>query len=118
MGAVYFFHPLVWWSNRQLRLWREDACDELTIATLQGQRGVYGRALLKVAEIVGYAPPPVVLGILDSPTPARKRLARILEGANPAHTRPWWARYLPVLVLAAVLLPGDRRRGSPWPPQT
>lgn len=72
-------------------------------------RHAAGRALLKVAEIVGYAPPPVVLGILDSPTPARKRLARILEGANPAHTRPWWARYLPVLVLAAVLLPG----GSP-----
>lgn len=108
LGAVYFFHPLVWWSNRQLRLWREDACDELTIATLQGQRGVYGRALLKVAEIVGYVPPPVVLGILDSPTPARQRLARILEGPNPPRTRPWLC-YLPVAVLAAVLLPG----GSP-----
>jgi hypothetical protein len=109
LGAVYFFHPLVWWSNRQLRLWREDACDELTIATLQGQRGVYGRALLKVAEIVGYTPPPVVLGILDSPTPARERLARILDRPGAARMPPWGMRYLPVLVLAAVLLPG----GSP-----
>lgn len=111
LGAVYFFHPLVWWSNRQLRRWREDACDELTIATLQGQRGVYGRALLKVAEIVGYVPPPVVLGILDSPTPARQRLARILEGPNPPRTQPWLC-YLPVAVLAAVLLPGGSPPGT------
>ena len=111
LGAVYFFHPLVWWSNRQLRRWREDACDELTIATLQGQRGMYGRALLKVAEIVGYVPPPVVLGILDSPTPARQRLARILEGPNPPRTRPWLC-YLPVAGLAAVLLPGGSPPGT------
>ena len=57
LGAVYFFHPLVWWQQPATAALCEDACDELTIATLQGQRGVYGRALLKVAEIVGNAPP-------------------------------------------------------------
>jgi beta-lactamase regulating signal transducer with metallopeptidase domain len=106
LGAAYSFHPLVWWSNRQLQLWREEACDELTVATLRGQRGVYGRALVKVAEIVGYVPPPVVLGMLDSPAPARQRLARILDGRAPADVRSGWLRYLPVLALAAVLLPG------------
>jgi beta-lactamase regulating signal transducer with metallopeptidase domain len=36
LGAIYFFHPLVWLANNHIRKLREDACDELTVAQLDG----------------------------------------------------------------------------------
>ena len=78
LGTLYFFHPLVWWANRELRRLREDACDEATVTCLQRRRP-FGMAIVKVAEILGYAAPPLSLGVLDGKTPTQQRLRRILD---------------------------------------
>lgn len=106
LGALYFFHPLVWWSNASLRRLREEACDELTVAALDGERRTYGEALVKVTEIFGYASPPLALGVLESVSPARARLGRILDPQLPPGTPISWRGAAGVLLLAAVLLPG------------
>ena len=45
----FFFHPLVWLTQREWRLAQEMACDEWAVQTTQAPRRDYGRLLLKVA---------------------------------------------------------------------
>jgi beta-lactamase regulating signal transducer with metallopeptidase domain len=106
LGAFYFFHPLVWWANAWLRRLREEACDELTVAALDGDRRIYGEAIVKVTEIFGYASPPLALGVLESKSPARARLGRILDPQLPQGAPLTWRTAFIGLVLAAILLPG------------
>lgn len=112
LGALYFFHPLVWWANASLRRLREEACDELTVLALGGERRTYGEALVKVTEIFGYASPPLALGVLESKSPARARLGRILDPQLPQDLPASWRNWGAVLLLALVLLPGAGGRSS------
>lgn len=113
LGAVYFFHPLVWWANRRIRELREDACDEMTVAALEGLRKPYGSALLKVTEMFGYASPPLALGVMETKHPARRRLQRILDPNLPTRVQLGWGSYVMLLVFAALLLPaGPGRTGA------
>jgi beta-lactamase regulating signal transducer with metallopeptidase domain len=112
LGAVYFFHPLVWWANRRIRQLREDACDERTVAALEGRRKPYGEAIFKVAEILGYAAPPLALGVLDSKAPLAQRLRRILDPRLPAAARFRWTSALAVVAAGAILIPSGARRDS------
>lgn len=106
LGALYFFHPLVWWANSELRRLREEACDELTVSALGGERRTYGEAIVKVTELFGYASPPLALGVMESKSPARERLRRILDPQLPQGGRLSWPSLAGVCVLAAFLLPG------------
>lgn len=110
LGAVYFFHPLVWLANRQIRQLREEVCDERTVATLQGHRKPYGEAIFKVAEILGYAAPPLALGVLDSKTPLKQRLARILDPTRTTDEPPHWpSSLLTVFAVGVILIPNGAR---------
>ncbi len=109
LGAVYFFHPAVWWANRQLRQLREDACDERTVAVLEGNRKPYGEAIFRVAEILGYSAPPLTLGVLDSTSPLTQRLKRILDPRLPLDGGQPWKSTLILIVAVAVLLPAGAR---------
>ncbi len=42
--TLLFFHPAVWWASRQLRIAREQCCDDLAVAVC-GDRVTYARAL-------------------------------------------------------------------------
>jgi len=106
LGALYFFHPLVWWANSELRRLREEACDELTVTALDGQRRTYGEAIVKVTELFGYASPPLALGVMESKSPARERLRRILDPQLPQGGKLSWQSLAGIGVLAAFLLPG------------
>jgi beta-lactamase regulating signal transducer with metallopeptidase domain len=105
LGAVYFFHPVVWWANRRIRQLREDACDERTVAVLEGNRKPYGEAIFRVAEILGYSAPPLTLGVLDSTSPLTQRLRRILDPRLPIDRGPSWKSTLILLAAVAILLP-------------
>ena len=49
------FHPAAWWTARQIRQTREMACDARAAASL-GSSALYARALLRIAERIGYQP--------------------------------------------------------------
>jgi hypothetical protein len=88
---LWWFHPVVWWMNRQLARQRERCCDEEVVATLAGRRSDYARLLITVLEskhrlepLWGYpAVRPVEL--------TRRRLEEIMKRKNMVHVRaPWW----------------------------
>jgi len=112
LGAIYFFHPAVWWANRRIRQLREDACDERTVAVLEGNRKPYGEAIFRVAEILGYSAPPLTLGVLDSKSPLTQRLRRILDPRLPIEGGRRWQTAFILAVAVAVLLPAGARPSS------
>jgi len=50
--AIYFCHPLVWFLGRQLREYREMACDDASAGFRAASRIAYSRCLVEVAESV------------------------------------------------------------------
>ncbi len=47
--ALFFFHPAVWWMERQISLEREMACDEAVLAQT-GDHRAYAQCLVSLAE--------------------------------------------------------------------
>jgi GWxTD domain-containing protein len=47
--AVLFYHPAVWWVSRQVRIEREDCCDDLAVRT-SGDSLAYAKALSLLEE--------------------------------------------------------------------
>jgi beta-lactamase regulating signal transducer with metallopeptidase domain len=120
--VLWWFHPIVWWMNRELVRQRERCCDEEVIANLQGRRSDYARLLIDVLEarpklepLWGYpAVRPVEL--------TRRRLEEIMKRTNMAHVRaPRWC-WVIAAGIAVVVLPStgpsasvgaQREDGSP-----
>lgn len=50
--AIAFFNPLVWCFGNRLNMWREMACDDLTMATESSRCLKYPRYLVQIAEEV------------------------------------------------------------------
>lgn len=45
-----FYHPAVWWLSRQIRIERENCCDDMAVAVLQGRKA-YAEALLSMEAV-------------------------------------------------------------------
>jgi beta-lactamase regulating signal transducer with metallopeptidase domain/Leucine-rich repeat (LRR) protein len=54
--AVFFFHPLAWWSERQLKLAQEVAADQLVIARQHHEPVNYASLLVSVVGKLGSRP--------------------------------------------------------------
>jgi len=104
--AIWWFHPLVWWANRQLCRERERCCDEEAVARLGCEPGQYAQGLLDVLKLKQklrpvFAFPGVRPGEITS-----KRMEEIMEPRRRFHRRtPRWC-WLVGLAAAALVLPG------------
>ena len=92
-----FYHPAVWWISRQIRIERENGCDDLAAETV-GDRLRYARALASMEDLRAGRPEWVLAASGGS------LLARIrrLVGRTPAENRssPW----APAIVVATLLV--------------
>ncbi len=81
LGIAYFFHPLLWFANREMRRERELACDDLTLITLGLNREGYAESLLRVAEGLSTVRrlAPVQVGVMEGELELARRLRRILD---------------------------------------
>lgn len=99
LGAMFFFHPAVWFVQRRMELEREMACDELVLAKT-GNRHAYAECLVSLAEKSfarrGVAMAQAIIGQAKS---TAIRLTRIL---GPAQASP--ASYAGTMTLASGVL--------------
>jgi beta-lactamase regulating signal transducer with metallopeptidase domain len=100
LGAIFFFHPAVWWVERRLALEREMACDELVLAKT-GNRRAYAECLVSLAE-KSFARQGIALAqsLIGHAKSTALRLARILDPSRAATPRP----YMPALALVSAAL--------------
>jgi beta-lactamase regulating signal transducer with metallopeptidase domain len=100
--AVFFFHPAVWWMERELALSREQACDDAALEQAADARD-YARSLALVAEKSfmrrQLALAQAVLGRAHQLT---QRVTRILDPNRPTRGRLWKPAVPLVAVATAV----------------
>lgn len=104
--ALLWFHPLVWWLNREIRRVREDCCDEEVLARLACPPKDYARCLVNVLDLhQRLRGMPELAGLTPIEVTAA-RLTNILRKPQefaPAMSRLGW---MIMLILALVILPG------------
>jgi beta-lactamase regulating signal transducer with metallopeptidase domain len=102
VSALFFFHPAVWWMDRNLALEREIACDDAVLARTPDHHA-YAACLVRVAEKSllhkGLALAQAIIGRVGQTT---LRITRILAGSRP----PKYAWKPAAYILAASSLSG------------
>jgi beta-lactamase regulating signal transducer with metallopeptidase domain len=97
--TLYFYHPAVWWLSRQIRIERENCCDDLAIAAC-GNPILLARTLTRMEEIRSRQSGLVVAasgGILSS------RIRRIVGAPAPTPRLGWQAGVISILAIGFLL---------------
>jgi len=89
VGALFFFHPAVWWLEGRLSLEREMACDDAVIATISNRRA-YARCLVSLAE-KSYVRRSLAMAqaLVSRVQQMTARVTQILAADRPANTMSW-----------------------------
>lgn len=100
--AVLFFHPAVWWMERELTLDREMACDDAVLAQTSSPRA-YALCLARVAE-KSFLQRQLALAqaAVSRVRQLSQRVARILDANRPA-AAPLWKPAIPLVAALALL---------------
>jgi beta-lactamase regulating signal transducer with metallopeptidase domain len=93
METLFFFNPAIWWLSRQIRIEREDCCDDIAILKT-GNRLRYARALTNLEELRMFQ---TNLGSALTGTPLKRRIRRIVGATKPRF-------YSSVLSISGMLL--------------
>jgi beta-lactamase regulating signal transducer with metallopeptidase domain len=87
--AVFFFHPAVWWIERQLSVEREMACDDAVLAETANPRG-YAACLVSLLEkSLAHREMSLAQAAVRRAREATLRLTKILDQNRPSATRVW-----------------------------
>jgi hypothetical protein len=104
--AIFWFHPLAWWLERQLAALAEDACDVAVLRTGHDPR-LYSRFLVELARSVERAGARVTLvGTAMHGGSLADRIRSILEGRSEVRTprkRAWAAAVLCALMVVGLV---------------
>jgi beta-lactamase regulating signal transducer with metallopeptidase domain len=115
---IWWFHPAVWWANRQARIERERACDEEVVAELDCRPADYARLLLQVLSWRHHLTPTLLWPGMRAGDVTSRRLQHILHPTGSFRRRtPVWC-WLALAVAVAVALPGAGMNLAAAPPPT
>ena len=103
--ALFFFHPAVWWIEKNVSLEREMACDDAVLSEIDSARS-YAECLQSLAEKSFVRRRlAFVHAALGRVGQISMRVARILSSSRPAEKAPGWRIALPLagIVIACSL---------------
>jgi beta-lactamase regulating signal transducer with metallopeptidase domain len=78
--TLLFYHPAVWWISRQVRIERENCCDDLAVGVC-GDPLQYARALTRLEELRGEA---LALAVSARGGSLLHRIRRVVGGPAPS----------------------------------
>jgi beta-lactamase regulating signal transducer with metallopeptidase domain len=88
VGALYWWHPLVWWARRHVREEAELSCDAWVIWLMPRARRTYAEALLHARQVVDSQREPVSAVALAFTSRRSKTLARRITMVMTESVRP------------------------------
>jgi beta-lactamase regulating signal transducer with metallopeptidase domain len=104
MVALYWPHPGVWWTARQLRVERELACDDCVLSSGTEPRAYAGH-LLEIAHSFGrYRAPALAIG-MARPRQLEGRMVAMLDPTRNRSFPPASRRLLAAALAVAVVAP-------------
>ena len=100
--ALFFFHPAIWWMERELSLSREQACDDAVLEQTADAQD-YARSLALVAE-KSFLRRQIALAqaVIGRAHQLTVRVTRILDPKRPLKNRGWKPA-VPLVALAAAV---------------
>jgi beta-lactamase regulating signal transducer with metallopeptidase domain len=104
--SIFWFHPFVWWANRQIRHERECVCDEIVLSLGRISPRQYGESILRVLtesrarSLVAGS----LVGIFEPGAKLQNRLEDIMS-YEPSKRRFTWTTPVALAVFAALFLP-------------
>ncbi|MFO1095879.1 MAG: M56 family metallopeptidase [Planctomycetaceae bacterium] len=114
IGSLWWFHPILWLVNRELRSVREECCDDLLLLQRVTSEN-YCRTLLEVARAASVkrtGQSLVTVGMAQPQHALAGRLSRIMDGGLARSDRVRGFGVTTIAILAALLLPGMRSERS------
>ncbi len=121
--TVFWFHPFVWWANKNIRAEREKCCDEMAIARLGAKARDYSVAIVDtlVTEYESTRPIPS-LAIAGPVKNIEERIKTMLKPGKKFYKHPSLMAVTVVLLLALLVVPTvfvlTARAGTSAPVQT
>lgn len=108
--TALFYHPAVWWVSHQLRVERENCCDDHAI-DLCGDPAAYAGALAQLEEFRLQTPEAAVAATGGA---LLRRVHRVLEPASGTHTRSQSlaAAMVAIFVMGIVAVPAMSTLGK------
>lgn len=91
-----FYHPAVWWMSRQIRIERENCCDDMAVGVLQGRKA-YAEALVSMETIRARRIDPAVSANGGS---LEHRIKRLFGSTEPQSRFGW----LPAVLLCVLVV--------------
>jgi uncharacterized protein (TIGR03435 family) len=113
VGAVFWFHPLVWWISARLMEERERACDE-GVLELGGDPKVYAESIVKTCQFCVESPLACVSGITGAEL--KQRIVRIMT--QRVADKLGLGRRLTLMTIAIAVIAGPMVVGLVSGPQT
>ena len=116
VDTLLFYHPAVWWVSRQIRIERENCCDDFA-AQLCGDRVAYARALVDLEQIRAAEP---AFAMSARGGSLIHRIQRLLCPTVPERRGPAWPPVLAgvaAIACLALALHSPVRAERPAPPQ-
>jgi beta-lactamase regulating signal transducer with metallopeptidase domain len=104
--CIWWFHPFVWWANRQMTRERERCCDEEVISGLAVPPAAYARSLVNVLELKRQLRWLSPLPGLRQFEVTKQRLEHLMQNSAGFRERMPRAYWLLLLVGVLVLAPG------------
>ena len=104
--TLFWFHPLVWWSNNQLRHQRECVCDEISLGEGQRDPKQYGETIVRVLTVARGMSPVAggMIGVFEKGSKLQNRVEKIMN-YEPTKRGFGWISRGALCGLALVLLP-------------
>ncbi|HZR17913.1 MAG TPA: M56 family metallopeptidase [Verrucomicrobiae bacterium] len=113
-GAVYWFNPLIWVANRQMRIERERACDDLVL-NAGFKASNYAAHLVEIAR--SYSRQPALTGIaMAHSSQLTKRISSILQVSRSRQVGPLGLTCMWLALGAVVMALGGSQPGSLFSP--
>ncbi len=107
IAAVWWFHPVIWFLNRQLRKVREDCCDDTVLSVGLTTDAAYCETLLHVAaHSDGELAPSLASSMASRQHPVAGRLRRIMDANIRRSVRLSLVGVFSILLLSCIVLPG------------
>ena len=95
------WHPALWWIDNRLRIEREIACDEITVA-VTGSAKAYAECLLKLSSLRGTSPAMRTAPAIFTSAGLRARVIKIVS--PHASIAPAWSRGIAAAIVISLSL--------------
>ncbi len=104
--GLFWFHPFVWWANRETRREREKCCDEMAVAQLGAEARAYCHAVVEtLASAETSAQPVPSLAVAGPVKNLEERIKTMLTPGKKFYKRPSLISASIVFLAALVTVP-------------